>query len=322
MIIRLAHVEVGVEDLERSRSFYVDVLGFQEQLRSEDALYLRGTDEYDLWSLKLASRGGPGLVSFGFRVSDPDDLDGLRSTHDRLGIEHTTLPAGFEPGRGEGLRVRRPEGYVIDFHHEIEEVDVLNADGTITPPMRRPGVHAGAGPTEIDHVNYRVPDFRGTLSYFTDELGFSPAEMALGEDGEPAAAWIRRTRTTHDVALLPHERPGFHHFSYLLPDAASLIRTADLLADAGHAEGLQFGPGRHGVSNAMTMYFLDPDGNRIEFYTGDVHRDLDRPPLVWSAEDYAGRGRFWWGAQPSPGFREETPFLEAGWPGRALAGPR
>jgi catechol 2,3-dioxygenase len=164
-----------------------------------------------------------------------------------------------------------------------------------------------------------MPDFPGTLAYFTEELDFSIAEMALDTEQKPAAAWIRRTRTTHDVALLPFAEAGFHHFSYLVPDSAGLIRTADLLADAGHGGGIQFGPGRHGVSNAMTMYFLDPDGNRIEFFTGDVHRDLDRPPLAWSLEDYERRGRFWWGATPSPEFRQQTPILPATWPGKVAA---
>jgi catechol 2,3-dioxygenase len=320
MILRLAHVEVGVHELDRSSDFYSDVLGFEEHLRTDEAIYLRAVDEYDVWSLKLAQRSGPGLISFGLRVSSPDDLVLLRDLHDRLGIKHTTLPPAFEPGRGEGLRIRRPEGYVIDFHHEIDEVSLYGENSGVTPPMRRRGTHAGAGPVELDHVNYRLPNFKEALSYFVDELGFSISERALNPHGDLAAAWIRRTRTSHDIALLPTPGLGFHHFAYTLPDAGSLIRTADLLADAGHRSRLQFGPGRHGVSNALTMYFLDPDGNRIEFYTGDPHRDLDRPPLTWTYEEYESCGRFWWGAQPSDGFYQVTPFLEASRPSRALAG--
>ncbi len=319
MIVRLAHVEVGVCELDRSSDFYSGVLGFQESVRTEEAIYLRAVDEYDVWSLKLAERDGPGLISFGLRVSSPEDLDHLRELHDRLGLSHTTLPAGFEPGRGEGLRVRRPEGYVIDFHHEIEEVRLDDDHGQITPPMRRRGAHAGTSPVELDHVNYRLPRFRETVSYFVDELEFSTSELGLTPDGDLAAVWIRRTRTSHDIALLPALELGFHHFSYTLPDASSLIRTADLLADAGHANLLQWGPGRHGVSNALTMYFLDPDGNRIEFYTGDPHRDLDRPPLTWTYEEYEACGRFWWGPQPSDEFRRLIPFLEPSWPAKAVA---
>lgn len=169
------------------------------------------------------------------------------------------------------------------------------------------------------------PTFKETLSYFVDDLDFSTSEKALDSDGDLLAAWIRRSRSSHDIALLPADALGFHHFAYTLADADSVIRTADLLADTGHGENLVFGPVRHGVSNALTIYFLDPDGNRIEFYTGDSRRDLDRPPLTWAFEDYEAHGRFWWGGQwwdgkPKEGFRDLTPFLEASWPTKTLAG--
>jgi catechol 2,3-dioxygenase len=157
------------------------------------------------------------------------------------------------------------------------------------------------------------------VSYFVDELGFSISEQGLTRSGDLAAAWLRRTRTSHDIALLPAPELGFHHFSYTLPDASSLMRTADLLADAGHANLLHWGPGRHGVSNALTMYFADPDGNRMEFYTGDPHRDLDRPPLTWPYEEYEGRGRWWWGPQASDEFRRLSPFLEPSWSAQSAA---
>lgn len=314
MIVRLAHVEVGVQDLDRAHAFYVDVLGFQETERTVDALYLRGTHEFDVWSLKLTRSTGPGMLSAGFRVSSPDDLEQLRTTHDRLGLRNATLPAGFEPGRGEGLRVTTPSGHVIDFHHVVDEIDIHGNGSTPTPPMRRLECALGAPPTEIDHINLRVNDLETSISYWTEELDFSISEIGLAEDGSRYGAWMRRTRTTHDVACVGYPQSGMHHFAYLVTDGASMIRTADLLGDAGFADALQFGPGRHGATNALAMYFVDPDGNRIEFYSGDYHRDLDRPPIVWNHDDFNARGRFWWGRTPTDEFPIPTPLLETPWP--------
>ena len=77
MILRLAHVEVGVGDLAAARAFYVDLLGFVEHAGDATSAHLRCAEEFDLWSLKLTA-GPAGLVHSGFRVSDAADLDELR----------------------------------------------------------------------------------------------------------------------------------------------------------------------------------------------------------------------------------------------------
>jgi 3,4-dihydroxyphenylacetate 2,3-dioxygenase len=318
MIVRLAHVEVGVTDLERAHDFYVGVLGFQEHERTPHALFLRAVHEFDVWSLKLTVAGGAGILSVGFRVDDPDDLADLAKLHERLSLRHAPLPVGFHPGRGEGLRVATPSGHVLDFHHAIDEVDLYQPDGCVITPMRAPRTIAGVPPAEIDHVNLRTTALERTIEYFNADLGFSISEVALDQAGERAGAWLRRTRTTHDIAVLEHPVAGMHHFAYATADGADLLRAADLLADSGHADSIQFGPGRHGATNALAIYFLDPDGNRIELYSGDYHRDLDRPPIVWQHDDFWARGRFWWGRPPVESFPTPTPLLDARWPEPAI----
>jgi catechol 2,3-dioxygenase-like lactoylglutathione lyase family enzyme len=59
-IIRAAHGEYRVTDLDRSRTFYVDVLGFVETERTADALYLRGLEERDHHSLVLRRAASQG----------------------------------------------------------------------------------------------------------------------------------------------------------------------------------------------------------------------------------------------------------------------
>jgi catechol 2,3-dioxygenase len=314
MIIRLAHVEVGVRDLQRASDFYVGVLGFEEAHRSGEALHLRASHEYDQWSLKLTRADGPGMLSAGFRVSAPEHLATLRATHERLGLEHTALPAAFEPGRGEGLRVKAPTGHVLDFHHEIDEIAPHDGHVGPLPPMRRLEASRGIPPAELDHINTRVTHVPSALEYWTDALGFRVSELVVGPDGEAQAAWTRCTRRNHDVACGGWPDAGLHHFAYTVVDGSSMLRAADLLADSGHAGALQFGPARHGASNALTMYFLDPDGNRIELFCGDYHRDLDRPTNVWTTQAFDAGGRFWWGVEAKPEFLVPTPLLAAPWP--------
>ncbi len=313
MILRLAHVVVAVEDLAESRAFYADLLGFVEHHRESDVLYLRGAEEFDCWSLALVEHGGPGLVHTAFRVSDPVDLELLEQLHDRLGIPTQRVPAGVEPGQGPGLRLLTPDGHAIEFVHEIEEIDPHDADGALRLPMRNTNTNGGAPPSRLDHVSMRVPAVKTSLPYWVDQLGFSVSEFWMNADDEPHVAWVRRTTTTHDVALGTNGEAAFHHFAYAVSDPHGLQRAADLIGDARMAPQLEWGPSRHGATNAFAMYIRDPSGNRLELFSGDYLRDLDRPPLYWRPPDYRVQGHSWWANQAPPSFGETFPLHQDGW---------
>jgi catechol 2,3-dioxygenase len=138
--------------------------------------------------------------------------------------------------------------------------------------------------------------------------------MWLQDDGEPRVAWVRRTPLSHDVALGPSPEPVFHHFAYTVSDANALLQAADLIGDARLQDRIEWGPSRHGATNAFALYVRDPAGNRLELYTGDYARDLDRPPLVWRPEDYAQQGHSWWGWPPPAVFAESMPLVTSDWP--------
>lgn len=315
MILRLAHVVIAVDDLEAAREFYVDLLGFVEHTSDGEALYLRGIEEFDTWSLGIVERGAAGLLHSAFRVSDPEDLDRLAARHDDLGVRSVRLPADAEPGQGEALRVLTPEGHVVEFVHELEEVDPYDADGQIRLPMRNTHSNPGVPPARIDHVSLRVPAVPESLPYWVDALDFSVSEFWLNDDEVPHIAWVRRTTTTHDVALGTNGEPAFHHFAYAVPDPNSLLHAADLLGDARIPLQLEWGPARHGATNAFAMYVRDPAGNRLELFNGDYVRDLDRPPLYWRPGNYEVQGHSWWAYPPPPSFAESNPVFRDGFEG-------
>jgi catechol 2,3-dioxygenase len=312
MILRLAHVEITADDLGAARAFYVDLLGFREHLADGDALYLRASEEFDAWSLKVSRGSGGGLVHSGFRVSAESDLDALERIHRDLGVPVSRVEAGVEPGQGAALRVLAPTGHRIEFFHGFDEIDPYEA-GRLRFPMR--STHAGGSPVaRIDHVSQRVADVPAALGYWRDALDFSVSEMWVDEDDQPRVAWVRRTPLSHDVALGPSPQAAFHHFAYTVHDAAALLQAADLIGDARLQQRIEWGPSRHGATNALAMYVRDPAGNRLELYTGDYARDLDRPPLLWRPADYALQGHSWWGWPPPDVFHETLPLINRDWP--------
>lgn len=309
MILRIGHAELRVTDLDAARRFYVDALGFVEVEHDGNRLYLRGVEEFDVWTLTLVRADEPGLGHFALRVDDPEDLDRLEEVHARLGLPAQRVAAGAEPGQGETLRVRGPEGFPIEFYHEMEQLP-LSENGVLLP-MRRPGMTHSTGPLRIDHINLRTKDMRATLGYLQRELGFGISEY-IERDGQTFGAWLRRHTGSHDIAVLEGAESSLHHLAYIVPEAASLVRLADALSDLGFRDAVEFGPARHGVTNALFLYVRDPSGNRIELYTGDYVRDVDLPPIKWPWDAFLATGRTWWGTDAPESFAATTPIAE-GW---------
>jgi catechol 2,3-dioxygenase len=305
MISRLSHTELGVTDLDEAHHFYVEILGFRLAERTDESLYLRGAEEFDSWSLKLTRGTSGGLHYFGFRTSSDQALDDLVELHERIGAPVRDLPPGSEIGWGRAIEVLTPDGYTIRFVRDIEEIELpKGVDQRL--PMRYTHLREGIPPARIHHLNVRGPDMAAAMEYWRGELGFSMAECTLDQGGDLRIAWLRRSHHTHDVAIGKFPEVSFHHLAFAVADAATVLRTADVLADGGFSTAIEFGPGRHGGTNSMMTYAFDPFGNRLEFFTGDYVRDHDREPIVWDYESYERVGRIWWGAAPPESFLQRV----------------
>ena len=301
-IIRAAHGEYRVSDLERSRAFYVDVLGFVETERTINALYLRGLEERDHHSLVLRRAESPGAGHLAFRVGSEDDLDRLHRFFELDGLLPRWVPAGQEPGQGRALRVQDPFGLPLEFVAEVELVERV---------LQRYDLHRGAHVMRFDHFNCQLPDVSSAYEWYAANLGFGCSEYTVAEDGERIwATWLQRKQTVHDIALMSGVGPRVHHFGYWLADPMSVVRACDILASVGEVASIERGPGRHGLSNAFFLYLRDPDGNRIELYASDyLVSDPDWQPIRWTLDD-PRRATFWGHAAP-PSWFDEAALCES-----------
>ena len=203
------------------------------------------------------------------------------------------------------LRVRTPGGHVVDFEHEVDEVATRGERGPHLP-MRHTHARRGVGARPARSRQRPRRHAAGCARLLAGRAGFSASERQIDAHGQVQRAWLRRAPFSHDIAIGRDERVGFHHFAYTLRDTQAIIAAADLLSDAGWPV-IEYGPGRHGITDACFLYIRDPDGNRIELYTGDYVRDLDRPPIDWTLEEYETTGLLWWGQQPPASFLTSRP---------------
>jgi 3,4-dihydroxyphenylacetate 2,3-dioxygenase len=299
-VLRAAHAEFRVTDLEAARHFYVDLLGLVETERTADALYLRALEEREHHSLILRRAPSPGLTHMAYRVADPDDLGRLSQRFAELGLPQRWVAAGEELGQGRALRAQDPAGLPIEFYHAMDPADRL---------LQRFDLYRGPHIMRLDHFNCQVSHVKPLHDFYTEELGFRLTEYTETEEAEPRiwAAWMHRKGNVHDLALMNGLGPRLHHVAYWLPDALAVLRTCDILAGARLHEAIERGPGRHGISNALFLYLRDPDGNRLELYASDyLTVDPDLAPLRWSIND-PRRQTFWGHAAPASWFEEASP---------------
>jgi len=298
-VLRAAHIEFLVTDLERARAFYVDLLGFVETERDGDRLYLRGYEERDHHGLVLRRAPAAGVGHLAFRVASEHDLDLLERLYRTHGLP--TRWARGEAGQGRALRVQDPAGLPVEFVYEIAQAEWL---------LQRFDRYRGAFVMRLDHFNCQVPDVAAASRWYRQELGFACSEYIT--DGADASSglwgvWLHRKQTVHDIALMNGVGPRVHHAGFWVQDPASVLRACDLMAAAHLADRIERGPGRHGLANAFFVYLRDPDNNRIELYTNDyLIADPDWRPVRWALDD-PRRGTFWGHPAPASWYGEASP---------------
>ncbi len=295
-IVRGAYTELHVTHLDASRHFYVDLLGLVETARTPDTVYLRGWEEQTHHALVLRESPVAAAGRLAFRVREPADLDALEQMFRERAcpVERVT---GALLGMGPALRVWDPFGFPLEFFHEIARFPTQ---------LQRFDLHRGAPIMRFDHFNIHSPQVEETVDFWLD-LGFACTEFIStdGPDERLTGCWLARKPTVHDIAMTAGTGPRLHHTGLTTSEPLSVLRACDQLAAAGHADAIERGPGRHGVSNAFFVYLRDPDGHRIELYACDYSTgDPDHPPLRWSVSDPSCRS--FWGAKAPDSWYDES----------------
>ena len=295
-VIKAGHIEVLVKDLERARKFYVDTLGFIVTESTPSSLYLRGLEERYHHSLVITKSDSPGVGHISFKVRDGESLRSVEKLVKGRG-GYAKRVENKEEGQGPALMTRDPFGFPVEFYSEMERADWM---------LQKYDRYRGAKVMRLDHFNLMLPDAAAAYEWYTKELGFMCTEATETEGASPAlwAAWLRRKHTCHDIALTTGKGPRVHHAGFTVADRSSIMDCADLLASSGYLDRMERGPGRHGVSNAFFLYLRDPEGNRIELYTGDyLSADPDWVPIKWKLND-PQRQTFWGAPTPASWFNE------------------
>lgn len=295
---RVSHVVLTSRDLHASRCFYTDVLGMVTTAQDKDALYLRGLEEACHHSLVLRhSVDAPKCEAIGYRVLSEEHLDRAKAFFDGRGVPASWLDC---PHQGRTLRMTDATGAPMELCATMTSVPRL---------MQAFDQHRGGSPQRLDHVQIATPDIQAAYDFYA-ELGFRLTEYTAKDGTEELwGVWLQRKGNPHDVVFSNGRGPRLHHFAFTVPEVSDLIHACDVAASMGHAARMERGPGRHGIGNALFVYFRDPDGHRIELFNTHYQTiDPDEPPLRWDLSN-TSRSQLWGLPATRRWFVEATEFV-------------
>src|SRR5437762_7857625 len=168
----LAYGRLRAPDLDVMEEFLTH-FGMVRAARTPNALYMRGTDPRH--HLHVTEKGDPAFVGFAYYAANEDDLRRVAKAPGASTIE--TID---EPGGGQRVRLREPNGYQIEVIHGIESVPPIPVDvtpmNTASEPLRRAGklMRLGKSPAPIKRMGHGVlgtPKVRETVAWFRETLG-------------------------------------------------------------------------------------------------------------------------------------------------------
>jgi catechol 2,3-dioxygenase len=127
---------------------------------------------------------------------------------------------------------------------------------------------------KLGHIVLKVRDARASRDFYTRTLGLKVAH----EDLDRGAVFLSFGEQHHDLALFelatgeaPHAaQPGLHHTAWQLGSFEELQAAYRELRALGIAVESTI---EHNVTRSV--YFPDPDGNRVELYCDMVEHGFD-----------------------------------------------
>ncbi|MFF2050310.1 VOC family protein [Leifsonia sp. NPDC058194] len=285
LISQVAHVELITPVLEESVAFFRDLVGLEVTERVGDSVYLRTWGDYFHHTIVLTAGEKPALGHVGWRAQGPDELQEAARRLEESGQGIGWIPAGV--GHGPAYRFAGPNGQIQEVFWEVDRYEAPDDLKSVFPA--RPQRYTGRGATAryLDHVNFPAADPVEEAKWYHEVLGSRFLEWTQLSDAPVSIFATLASADTFDLALLRDDSGifgRFHHLALWVDERNDVIRAAELFRE--HGVTIEWGPGRHGHGESMSVYVREPGGMRVEIVSGGYRNvQPDWEPRMWHPED-------------------------------------
>jgi catechol 2,3-dioxygenase-like lactoylglutathione lyase family enzyme len=293
-ITGIKSLRYGVEDVGTSARFFAD-FGLPLVTTDNDRALFRLDDGSTVEVLPLGHPSfpsgkveGPGVQELVWGVDTPVEVASLVGslskeypvTGDEFGVFHFISDFGFPMGISHW-----------DKKRVVNAPDPLNAPDHVMRLNTHRKWRRRARPKVINHVVFKVPDFRRAARFLYEKLGFRVSDIQ-GELG----FYLRAdgSNNHHNFAVLNANAPlpgcdgklRFDHANFGVEDIDELMIGANYMTRRKWAES-RIGLGRHRIDSALFYYLPCPAGGEAEYGADSDYLDDNWVPRWFTVPLFA-----------------------------------
>lgn len=262
-ITGISHVALWVHDIEQSRRFYKDFLGFAEPYsltNSNGTLALTFIKINDRQAIELFPEKEAGGDRLNHVALETDDAETLRVWLDSKGVK---VPGKVSKGRIGNLNfnVRDPDDHQVEIVQYTPDGWTTREKGAFLPETRIS--------TRIAHAGILVGDLEASLKFHRDILG--GLETWRGGRPDKPLSWVnvKVADGTDYLELMlyatlpePDQRGTSHHICLEVPDVEKALATLQPRAvRCNYTKAIEI---KTGINRKRQFNLYDPDGTRVE----------------------------------------------------------
>jgi catechol 2,3-dioxygenase-like lactoylglutathione lyase family enzyme len=258
-ITGVPHLAVYAKDMEASRKFYREFLGYEEpfQIPGGKMVYFKINDRQ---YLKLLPETEPNSDRLSHISLETTDVEGMRAYLASRGV---SVPAKVEKNEAGNLSIRfkDPEGHTVEF--------LQFQPGSLTSKAKGKSAPAGRVSQRMMHVGIIVTKLDPEMKFYTDVLGFK--EFWRGSSNGTQLSWINMKIPDGEdyIELMlykespaPTARGSAHHQCLEVPDIQAALAAVE--AKPYRKEYTRPLEVRTGRNRKRQLNLFDPDGTRTE----------------------------------------------------------